>query len=223
MFTRQMVVVTTTNWNAVSGRLWRFERADDKSPWKAAGGAVPVMVGRTGLAWGSGVHPAPGLRGPVKHEGDGKSPAGIFRLSAAFGSELPATMAAPKMPFRQLTPGVECVDDVKSVKYNSIVDREHAGTVDWNSSEKMLAVGRRYRLGVVVEHNTNPTEPGGGSCIFLHIWLNPETPTTGCTAMSDADMETLLPWLDPAMSPVLVQLPESEYQKLRPEWRLPNL
>jgi D-alanyl-D-alanine dipeptidase len=31
----------------------------------------------------------------------------------------------------------------------------------------------------------------------------------------------VLGWLDPAKKPLLVQLPESEYQRLKKKWKLP--
>ncbi|HZQ46112.1 MAG TPA: L,D-transpeptidase family protein [Verrucomicrobiae bacterium] len=217
----QMLVVTTKNWDAVPGVMRRFARVDAQSAWSKIGAPIPIVVGRNGLGWGRGLNPAAGLPGPVKKEGDGKSPAGIFRLSSAFGLAAPDQMKSLKMPYNQLTVGVECVDDVKSAHYNSIVDRGRIGHPDWNSSEKMRDVGAPYQLGVVVDHNTDPREAGGGSCIFLHIWQDARTGTSGCTAMARGKMEALLPWLDPAAHPLLVQLPESEYKLLQKHWQLP--
>jgi D-alanyl-D-alanine dipeptidase len=135
---------------------------------------------------------------------------------------LAETVKGVKLPYQHLTGAIECVDDVKSVNYNAIVDRDLVKSVDWNSSEKMQSVGECYRLGVVVEHNTDPRAAGGGSCVFLHIWKTPTTPTSGCTAMEGKQMEKLVTWLDPAKRPVLVQLPETEYKQLKTEWQLPS-
>jgi len=217
----QMLVVTTKDWDAVPGVMRRFARADLQSAWAEVEEPIPIVVGRNGLGWGRGLNPPPDLPGPVKKEGDRKSPAGIFRLSSTFGLAAPDQMKQVRMPYKQLTAGIECVDDVKSAHYNSIVDREHTGQPDWNSSERMREIGGPYRLGVVVDHNTDPHVPGGGSCIFIHIWKDFQTGTTGCTAMAPEQMEMLLPWLDPAAHPVLVQLPESEYKHLQKSWLLP--
>jgi L,D-peptidoglycan transpeptidase YkuD (ErfK/YbiS/YcfS/YnhG family) len=217
----QLVLVTTKNWDAVPGVMRRFTRVNAQAPWTKVGGDVPVVVGRNGLGWGRGIHPPANLPGPIKHEGDGKSPAGIFRLSSAFGLADPDKMKSVKLPYRQLTNGVECVDDPKSTRYNSITDRSSAAKVDWDSSEKMRAVGDPYRLGIVVDHDMAPPEPGGGSCVFIHLWDNAHTGTSGCTAMAPASMEALLPWLDPAAKPVLVQLTESDHQQLKRTWQLP--
>ena len=51
---RQLVVVTTPGWDSTTGTLQRFERARNGDAWHAVGTATPIVVGRTGLAWGIG-------------------------------------------------------------------------------------------------------------------------------------------------------------------------
>jgi D-alanyl-D-alanine dipeptidase len=75
----------------------------------------------------------------------------------------------------------------------------------------------------MVDHNAEPVTAGGGSCIFLHIWLGTGEGTSGCTAMAQAQLELLLARLDPARQPLLVQLPRPQYKKLRRHWKLPKL
>ena len=222
----QMLVVTTADWNAVPGRMVRYERARPGKHWKQVGEQVAIVVGKSGLGWGIGLVSTEDARGrdaadPVKHEGDGKSPAGVFGFSSGFGyaAEKPADW---KMPYVSLTPSVECVDDAGSQFYNRVVDRA-AVTPDWNSSEHMASTGEYYRWGAVIEHNWNPPVPGGGSCIFLHVWGGPAQGTTGCTAMAQLRLEPILAWLDPAANPILVQLPQAQYRKLRKTWQLPKM
>ncbi len=219
---RQMLVVTTAQWSAVGGRLQRFERAETSQVWKPIGIEIPIVVGRSGLAWGRGLHGKAPDPGPVKREGDGTAPAGVFRLRSAFGYASAAAATFVKLPYTQATTAIECVDDVDSTHYNRLVDRSRTTTMDWKSSEQMLRTDEQYRWGIVVDHNANTPVPGSGSCIFLHIWLGPSTGTSGCTAMEPARIEELLSWLDPAASPVLVQLPEPEFLKLRERWGLPS-
>jgi hypothetical protein len=220
----QLIVVTTSGWNAVDGQLQRFQRSSPKKAWSAIGEPVGVVVGKNGLGWGSGVVllNESGFRDatdPVKKEGDGKAPAGIFRLSTTFGY---ADSRKPKwkMPYLQLTQSVECVDDSASRFYNTVVDRTQV-TADWTSSEHMLRADDLYRWGVVVDHNAGPPKAGDGSCIFLHIWRGPGQGTVGCTAMPQEQLESILGWLDPRRKPLLVQLPTAEYQRLRHEFSLP--
>ncbi|MNP67760.1 hypothetical protein D3C76_1636250 [compost metagenome] len=92
---------------------------------------------------------------------------------------------------------------------------------DWNSAERMRRQDELYRQGIFIQHNT-PASPDAGSCIFLHIWRGPTTPTRGCTAMDPADIAALFNWLDPRQAPLLVQLPEAQYEQLRERWHLPR-
>jgi len=220
----QLVVVTTSDWDAVDGRLQRYQRSAPGKPWQAVGEAVTVVVGKKGLGWGAGVLPADVLRlpdstDPIKKEGDSKAPAGIFHLSRAFGYAEQEPLGW-RMPYVSLAPSVECVDDPTSKFYNQVVDRSQV-SADWNSSEHMLRSDELYRWGIVVDHNANPAKAGEGSCIFLHIWRGPGQGTVGCTAMPQEQLETMLSWIDPRRKPVLVQLPVAQYQRLQREFRLP--
>ena len=219
----ELIVVTTSDWDSVEGTLQRFQRSNPKKKWHPAGEPIQIVVGNKGLGWGSGILPA-GVNGPsdpVKKEGDGKAPAGIFELSRAFGY---AAQEQPgwKMPYVSLTPSVECVDDTNSNFYNRVLARESVSP-DWNSSEHMLRSDELYRWGIIVEHNSNPPHAGGGSCIFMHIWRGPGQGTVGCTAMPREQLESILGWLDPTNTPLLVQLPLRVYQSHRKKWKLPAL
>ena len=222
----QMIMVTTTDWNTVEGRLQRYERARPGQPWKRVGDPIVIVMGKKGMGWGAGLVPTddPAIRSPqdpVKKEGDGKSPAGVFRISTTFGyaAHKPANW---KMPYISLTPSVECVDDSTSHFYNRIVDRATV-SADWHSSEHMSQAGDAYRWGAVIDHNVNPAVPSGGSCVFMHIWGGPGVGTAGCTAMPQAQLEPILAWLDPARGPILVQMPPPQYKKLKRPWHLPEL
>lgn len=219
---RQLLVVTTRGWDDVPGTLRRFERKGLKGAWAQVGTDVPVAVGRNGLGWGAGLVETSGAAGPRKKEGDGKAPAGLFSLGTAFGFAPREEASWLRVPYMPLTPAVECVDDTASRSYNLIVLRDAAGGADWNSSERMRSV-EGYRWGLVVRHNAAPPVAGRGSCIFLHIWAGAGRGTAGCTAMEEANLTELLRWLDPKQSPLLVQLPEAEYARLRAAWRLPAL
>lgn len=216
----QLVIVTTGGWDEVSGKLQRYSRKDVNAPWKRVGSVIPVVVGKSGLGWGRGINPViTDDAGPQKKEGDGRGPAGIFKLGDAFGLAPKSEMPGLKLPYLQLNPETECVDDVKSTHYNSIVGDVRAR--DWDSSEHMKNVGAQYRLGVVVEHNFEPRVNGGGSCIFMHVWKDSGTGTSGCTAMSSEAMDGFITWLEPKAKPLLVQLPKAKYKVLKKQWGLP--
>ncbi len=146
----QTIVVTTSNWNAVEGQLQRYERATTHEKWRPVGEPISIVVGKNGLGWGIGVLATDDSNfrvasDPVKREGDAKSPAGIFLLGTAFGYAS-HPLRGLKMPYLNLTPSIECVDDTGSKYYNRIVDRSLVAP-DWNSSEHMRNAGESYQWG----------------------------------------------------------------------------
>lgn len=219
--TLQALVVTTAGWSSPDAHLSLYERKDTRSGWLPARSGIQAVVGRNGMAWGRGLHPDPGADALRKREGDGKSPAGVFRLGAAFGDASPASVPWIGLSYRQTLEGSRCVDDPSSAFYNRLIE-EGAVRKDWMSSESMRRGDGQYRLGLLVGHNREPVEPEAGSCIFLHIWAGPSVGTSGCTALSAADVERILRWLRAEADPVLIQLPEQEYRRLRRPWGLPG-
>jgi D-alanyl-D-alanine dipeptidase len=216
---RQLLLVTSGSWDEVDGTLRRFERSTPSASWRQLGGDLTIVVGANGMAWDAAWPDQKPVPGPIKREGDGRSPAGIFTLTSAFGYAT-ADEAPSKLPYRQALPTTQCVDDAGSRFYNRILDRTEV-TPDWSSAEQMRRDDDFYRLGVVVDYNAGPTVPGHGSCIFLHIWNRAGDGTAGCTAMPAGDMTTLMGWLDPAARPVLAQFPREVYEKLRATLPLP--
>lgn len=217
----QIVVVVTPNWTSTTGTMQRFERATPASAWRSPESAIPVVVGRTGIAWGVGFDGV-STEGPHKREGDGKAPAGVFPLDTAFGFAPRDSLPAMKLPYVQLLPTTDCVDDTASAHYNTVVDKASVPRADWNSAEHMREVAQ-YKIGVIVGYNAGPPIKGRGSCIFLHIWTGPDSHTAGCTAFDEAKLRDVMQWLDPGKRPLLVQLTANEYASLRVRWKLPSL
>lgn len=218
----QMILVLSDSFDATTGWLHRFERESVDADWAAVGPVTLISLGRNGLGLGSGLHEIDPDDMPVKREGDGKSPAGVFRLSSAFGYSPADQLDDLELPYTHVTELLECVDDVNSGYYNQIVLRDAVDEVDWESSEKMLMSGVWYEKGIVVDHNASPVIPGAGSCIFLHNWSNPEDTTAGCTAMAPPALTEIIYWLDSDADPVLVQLTESMYREYQRAWELPG-
>lgn len=218
----QLVVVTTDGWDATQGTLQAFERT--AQGWQPHGAAFDVAVGRSGSAWGEGLHPTQSGT-PQKREGDGRSPAGIFAIGPAFGYAPRLTSGLPYQPMRDTS---YCMDVPDSAYYNRIVDADVVGAEAVAGSTEPMRLDlhnkgdRRYREGFVIEHNPKAT-PGGGSCIFAHLWRTPGEATAGCTAMEPARMTKLLAWLNASAQPRFVLLPRAEYQRLQADWQLPGL
>ena len=210
----QAILVTTPGWNSVDGTLQRYER--NAGRWQPIGEKIAIVIGKSGLAWDGIVEPAP-PGAPIKKEGDGRSPAGIFTFGQAFGFQ----PSAPdlKLPYLPLTDSIECVDDASSQSYNQLVDRQQLPHPDWSSSEKMRTIDV-YKEGLVVNYNAEHIA-GAGSCIFMHIWSGAGHGTAGCTAMDESKLREILNWLDESKKPVLIQLPAQLYNELKSPWSLP--
>lgn len=211
----QLIVVTSKGWDDIQGTAQRYERHGQT--FQKFEAPFAVVLGKNGMGWGKGQLNPGRPEGPIKKEGDGKAPAGMFSLGTAFGYE---PSANTRLPYLALTATIECVDDSQSARYNELVDSSVIAR-DWNSSERMRRSDDLYRQGIFIRHNTLAT-PAAGSCIFFHIWRGPTSPTLGCTAMDPADISRLFNWLEPRQSPLLVQMPETEYEHFRESWNLPE-
>lgn len=214
---QQLILVVTADWNAVDGQLSRFEREEgDGGKWRRVGREVPVVVGKNGLAWAAEYKQAHGHQSdPIKREGDGRSPAGIFTLGPAFGYDPVADVGELAIDYLQVTKAIECVDDCQSSFYNQLIDGSRKPDRDWKSSEIMRRDDDYYRLGVVVNYNFPNPVACRGSCIFLHLWEGPGIGTVGCTAAASEPLQEIVRWLDKSMKPVLVQLTELNRHELK--------
>ena len=219
----QAIVVAGENWSSSKAKAQLFERKNAKAKWKAVGKSFPVVVGKNGFALGVEMPDKKDKTDEIrdyKKEGDGKSPIGVFPLTASFG-----TIDKPeyvKLSYTKLEKWTECVDDPNSTHYNKIVNRMQVGIFDWKSSEKMLEIGEQYDLGVFIAYNSSPVKKNYGSCIFLHIWKDETSGTEGCTAASRENIETIMRWLDARKNPYLIQTPAG-YIEYRDNWKIPKI
>jgi L,D-peptidoglycan transpeptidase YkuD (ErfK/YbiS/YcfS/YnhG family) len=198
----QIVLVIANTWDSPRADLRRFSRANAHQPWAAVGDSTPVLIGEHGLGWAAGLGSIPDDSSPRKQEGDRRSPAGVFQLTAVLHRE---TLDGIRMPLYPITPTTEAIDDPNSRYYNRIVDRRDIAHPDWRSSERMAKI-RDYALCIAV--GLNPSrQPGRGSCVFLHVWSRRRAGTAGCTALRSQDLLALARWLDPAQNPILIQAP----------------
>lgn len=162
---------------------WQFK----EGAWQKAFPAMEAVIGKNGFA-GSG----------NKREGDGKTPSGTFSIGIAFGyaREVKTRLLA----YRQVKDGDFWVDDPDSSQYNLWVH----GTPDAKSYERLKRDDDLYKYAVVIEYNTTPVVKGKGSAIFLHVWRNYDSPTSGCVAVAKENMLKLISWLAYVDSPVIV-------------------
>ena len=121
-----------------------------------------------------------------KHEGDGKTPVGVFEIRRGFGLNTPPAVS---IDYTQLQGGEQWVDDVASAHYNQWVTKDTA-PVDWKSAEDLPSETEAYKYVAVIEYNTANIVKGAGSAIFLHCSLG--RPTYGCISVSEDVMVKIL-------------------------------
>ncbi|HEX2861116.1 MAG TPA: L,D-transpeptidase family protein [Lacunisphaera sp.] len=216
----QLIVSIAPEWSSWQGRLQRYERGPTGA-WQRVGGSVPVLYGKNGLAWGRGVRAA-GESGLRKHEGDGRSPAGVFAIGTIYSNDahLPA---GADFPFHQVTANDAWPDDPRNPFYNRHVAIDPAQAPAWFASQRMRMGDPAYRWRVEIRHNADPIEPGAGSATFFHIRRGETRRTSACTTMAEPDLEAMVVWLRAAAKPHYVLLPRAEYERLAPVWGLPAL
>ncbi|WP_295670606.1 L,D-transpeptidase family protein [uncultured Mucilaginibacter sp.] len=214
---KQLMVVVTDGWNNLQGKIFVFNRVNHHWVLKFSNA---IVVGTAGLAVGDGIIPFNLPGAPVKHEGDKRSPAGIFTIGTAFGYGDKKDATWIKDHYVCASDTLICVDDAKSGYYNTLVRKDTAKTA-YNSFEEMHMKKDYYKWGLFINHNSGKVVPGDGSCIFMHIWGNATEGTDGCTAMTEANMLRVLHWINAKNNPLLVQFPIVEYKKLRKAYGLP--
>jgi len=216
---QQLILVLTPDWDSFKGQLQVYQRSQQHKAWRKQGASISVVVGRQGMAWGYDLAKN-NWPGPIKKEGDLRTPMGIFKLSPAFGFDTqPQTF---KMDYFQVDENSVCVDDKNSQYYNQLVDASKISQRDWKSAEWMRQIPF-YQWGARVQYNTDHPQAGAGSCIFFHIWQSPEHGTAGCVAMAASSLLKVLTELDPAQNPVVVLLTLPVYADVKNAWNLPHV
>lgn len=201
----RLLLVTTPGMARSDARARLFVRPSVGPGWQAAGLAFPATVGRNGLGWAWNQTALSDGAEPVKREGDGRTPAGIFAAGVPFGAS-----ARPVAGYRLLDrPRTACVDDVRSPFYNALVDA--ALVAPGHGHEPMWRIPL-YRQGIVVEHATS-RPLAGGSCIFLHVWRAPGRPTSGCVAMAESNVIALQDAFDGRRAAIVI-LPQGAVGRL---------
>ena len=147
---------------------------------------IPAVFGKNGL-------------GKLK-EGDNKTPEGIFKIIGAFGGTKPSFQL--NIPFHITSQYDYWIDDPHSKDYNTLVYFQGDPDSKWHSYERLN--NPLYKYAIIYDYNKEGI-PGLGSALFIHIWKNPEVPTSGCTAVSEKDLIRIIKWLDINKNPILVQ------------------
>lgn len=217
---KQLLVVISDNWDADTATLQRFQRDSLDRKWQRVGDSIPVVIGKHGMAWSAQL--AHHANGPIKKEGDLRTPAGIFSFGTAFGFAKQPDFSL-QLSYLPITNNTVCVDDQKSKYYNQIIDSSKVEKGSWDSGEQMIKQVPYYTWGVVINYNQPKPVIGGGSCIFMHVWGGPQHGTSGCVAMAQPNIQKVLSWINPQDHPIIVIFPKNDYDALIKDNDLPKL
>ncbi|MFG1365313.1 L,D-transpeptidase family protein [Xanthobacter versatilis] len=140
--------------------------------------ALPVALGRSGIAFD-------------KREGDGRTPAGRWRILRLLYRPDHGPRPVTRLPCRALKPSDGWCDEAADRRYNQPVTLPMGGSRKV-SHERMWRDDGLYDLVLVLDHNTRPRVAGRGSAVFVHLARPGFRPTEGCVALRRADMLRLL-------------------------------
>jgi L,D-peptidoglycan transpeptidase YkuD (ErfK/YbiS/YcfS/YnhG family) len=160
------------------------------------GQPVSLKLSGTRLSWSSGTTRAAVGRSGVradKREGDGATPTGTFPLLFGLYRADRVIPPASNLPMKPLQRADAWVDDPADPKYNQLVSAPYPARV-----EKLWREDELYDVLIVIGYNINPTVPGAGSAIFLHIARPNFSGTEGCVAVSREALLQLVALIGPS-------------------------
>lgn len=150
---------------------------------------IPCAIGRSGAC-----------SADAKREGDGCTPLGVWPIRGVLLRPGRVTLSRPPLiPWRWTRDCDGWSDDGTDPAYNRPVLLPRAF-----SRERLWRDDAAYDIIVVLGHNDAPPVPGNGSAIFWHLWNRANDgapkPTEGCIAIARAEMEHILPLIEPGMA-----------------------
>ncbi|WP_394108611.1 L,D-transpeptidase [Xanthobacter autotrophicus] len=158
--------------------VWRRPGAPHLGILRCGGLCIPVALGRSGIAFD-------------KREGDGRTPAGRWRIERLLYRPDHGPRPVTRLPCRPLKPQDGWCDEAADRRYNRPV-RLPIGGARAVSHERMWRDDGLYDLVLVLDHNARPRVAGRGSAVFVHLARPGFRPTEGCVALRRADMVRLL-------------------------------
>ncbi len=207
----QAVVVVAKDMDTPYGEMQRYSRQRPNARWEKTGHTCRVELGKNGLAWGRGIIPIEPAKNafPIKQEGDGRSPAGVFFLGHILATPEGRADIAFRHDVETITPRHLCVEDPTSPYYNRLINRAIVNAPELDDVHSTLLSSGLFTYAIYVGHNQPHPVPGAGSCVYLHLKRSDGDATAGCSALYAKDMMTLLRWLKPEDKPILIQIPDS--------------
>lgn len=169
---------------ATTATLSAWERR--RGCWQRVSGPWPALLGRAGMS----AH---------KHEGDGTTPTGTYRLGATVYGIAPNP--GVRLRYHRLVCGDWWDEDASSPAYNTFRHVACGARPSFGgASEALWRISPQYRYFAVIDFNAHPARAGRGSAIFLHVAAGA---TAGCVALPERELVRLLRWLRPAARPAI--------------------
>ncbi|MCX7931309.1 MAG: L,D-transpeptidase family protein [Rhodovarius sp.] len=122
-----------------------------------------------------------------KREGDGATPAGLWRLERILWRADRGPRPQAPLPAEPIAPADGWCDDPLHPDYNRPVVLPHPARC-----ERLWRDDHVYDVIVLTDWNSRPIRPGRGSAIFLHVARPGLPPTEGCIALPEGDLRALL-------------------------------
>lgn len=174
--TRQLFVAACLGEDKTTASVSLHERAADGT-WRQLL-STPGFIGRNGLC-----------RDSEHKEGCGRTPAGVFHFTRAFGI---ADDPGSALPYTKVDE--DCCwsgDEREGMHYNEMVSRKCFPGLDMTNSEHLIDYSFEYRYCLNISFNEEGT-PGRGSAIFLHCMGALRPYTGGCIAVPENIMRRIL-------------------------------
>ncbi len=156
-------------WNRADGEECG---CDDVSGWEMAF-EVPCHYGKNGLS-------------ADRHDGDGTTPIGLFKVLYCFGN---APDPGAGMTYREVQRTSYWSGEKED--YNTWVDLE-PGSREMKRSEYLYKFKISYKYAMAIDFNTNPVVWGKGFAIFIHCDYLDDQTTAGCVAIEEKYMLRLV-------------------------------
>jgi L,D-peptidoglycan transpeptidase YkuD (ErfK/YbiS/YcfS/YnhG family) len=126
-------------------------------------------------------------RGVLKHEGDGLSPVGSFRLETLLYRSDRVLRPRTGLRAQALKDGWAWCEEVGDRNYNRCVH-----VAPGSGHDILKRADHLYDFIVVTSHNQRPRIQNRGSAIFFHLARKGFQPTAGCIAVSRAAMRAIV-------------------------------
>ncbi len=168
----QVIIVSGPDRDANTNSVTLWQRARPDAPWTALGAPITGRNGQNGWT-------------VTHHEGDLRSPIGVFSLTAA-GGRLP-------------DPGTGLPYEYRPSFYRT-------------AAPQGLPMADAFNYVVAIDYNRLPGHPPSdpnrplGDDVGGDIWLHVDhrTPTRGCVAVQQDALASIMRWLTPTSHPVIV-------------------